>query len=97
MLTFCGLLLTGATISDGFFYLQLQRKSGTSTGFFPLFYVITASFYMLFSVPVGRIADRYGRILVFLSGYAFLALAYFTFQALRSVNMAGQIGFLMIF
>jgi len=97
MLTLCGLFMALATISDGFFYLQLQRKGGTSTGFFPLFYVVTASFYMLFSLPIGRIADRYGRTKVFLSGYALLALAYLVFQALPHINTAGQIGLLLIF
>ena len=96
VLTICGLSLTLVTISDGFFYLQLQRKTGTPSGFFPLFYVITASFYMLLSVPVGRIADRYGRTRVFLSGYAILALVYIAFESVNTVNAALQIGFLGI-
>jgi MFS family permease len=92
----CGLLLALVTISDGFFYLQLQRKGSTASGFFPLFYVVTASFYMIFSVPVGRIADRHGRTPVFLAGYALLALTYCVFELLPAVNIATQIGFLCI-
>jgi MFS family permease len=76
VLSCCGLLLSISTISDGFLYLQLQRKAGMTSGFFPLYYVITATFYMLFSVPAGRIADRYGRRLTFLAGYLVLLTSY---------------------
>jgi MFS family permease len=96
VLTGCGSFLALTTISDGFFYLQLQEKGGTPTGFFPLFYVVTSSFYMLFSLPVGRVADRYGRTRVFLSGYVLLAAAYFAFELLPTVTTVLQIGFLGI-
>jgi MFS family permease len=69
-------LLALATISDGFIYLLLQRKGSTSTGLVPLFYVMTAGAYMLFAVPVGRLADRIGRIPVLISGYLVLLLLY---------------------
>jgi len=64
-----GMLLSAVTISDGFLYLLITDRSDVGAGFFPLFYVITASTYMLFSIPVGRLADRWGRKLVFLFGY----------------------------
>jgi MFS family permease len=71
-----GALLSVMTLSDGFFYLLLQKRTGLAIGFFPLFYVATACAYMLLSVPCGRIADRFGRKLVFFSGYAALGLIY---------------------
>jgi MFS family permease len=72
-----GILLSVASIEDGFLYLLLQQRGNVSTGFFPLFYVGTMCFYMLLAVPVGRVADRWGRIPVFLSGYGAIGLIYF--------------------
>ncbi len=71
-----GSLLGLATVSDAFVYLLLQEQSGMATQFFPLYYVATASVYMLLSVPVGRVADRMGRKPVLLGGYALLGLVY---------------------
>jgi len=85
-LAICGFALALATVSDGFFYLQLQRKSGIEAGFFPLFYVLTACSCMLFSFPAGRVADRLGRLPVFLTGYLMLSLAYLAFQALPAIT-----------
>ena len=65
-----------ATVSDAFVYLLLQEQSGMATQFFPLYYVATATVYMLLSVPAGRLADRMGRKQVLLAGYALLATVY---------------------
>lgn len=65
-----------ATVSDAFVYLLLQEQSGMATQFFPLYYVATATVYMVFSIPVGRVADRWGRKRVLLGGYALLGLVY---------------------
>jgi len=51
----CAFSLALATISDAFVYLQLQKKSGTDSSFFPLFYVLTAAAYMVLSLPAGRL------------------------------------------
>ena len=72
----CASLLAIVTISDGFIYLLLQQKGGTNAGFIPLFYVMTAGAYMLFSIPVGRLADRIGRVPVLVTGYLMLVLVY---------------------
>jgi MFS family permease len=72
----CGSLLALTTISDGFIYLMLQEKSATAAGYFPLFYVLTATGYMVFSIPAGRLADRTSRPAVFLSGYLLLIVLY---------------------
>lgn len=71
-----GVLLSVVTIADGFLYLVLQQRTGVTAGFFPLFYVATAGFYMLLSIPMGLAADRYGRALVLLSGYGVIGLIY---------------------
>ena len=71
-----GGLLALMTVSDGFLYLLLQRRTGLAIGFFPLFYVITACSYMLLSIPVGTIADRFGRGPILLAGYLTVGLIY---------------------
>lgn len=75
-LAVCGLFFSIATISDGFLYLLLREKAGIGAAFFPLFYVATACFYMLFSIPAGLSADRFGRLPVLLAGYGILACLY---------------------
>lgn len=72
----CGALLATTSISDGFVYLMLQQKTGMGIGYFPLFYVMTATGYMLFSIPAGRLADRTSRAAVFLGGYLMLIALY---------------------
>jgi MFS family permease len=69
-------LLGLTTISDGFLYLLLQQQAGFNAGLFPLLYVATAGFYLLFAVPMGRFADRAGRGVTLLGGHAVLAAAY---------------------
>jgi MFS family permease len=39
-------------------------------------YVATAAFFMLLAVPVGRVADRFGRARVFIGGYVLLLVVY---------------------
>lgn len=83
-LAICGFALALATISDAFLYLQVQQKSSVTSSFFPLFYVLTASSYMLFSFPTGRLADRFGRVPMFLCGYLLLAVIYLAVQSMDS-------------
>jgi MFS family permease len=75
-LTAAGALLGLTTLSDGFIYLNLQRRLDLAFGFFPLLFVVTAFIYMLLAVPAGRLADRVGRTPVFIGGYALLLLVY---------------------
>jgi MFS family permease len=75
-LVIAGGALALATVSDGFVYLQLQRQIGFDTGLLPLLYVATAFVYMCLAVPVGRLADRFGRRRIFLGGYGLLLLLY---------------------
>jgi MFS family permease len=95
VLAICAFGLSLATISDAFVYLQLQKKSGTDSNYFPLFYVLTAAAYMVFSYPAGRLGDRYGRLPVFLSGYVILSMMYFTLQLLPAVGSGALLAFVV--
>jgi MFS family permease len=64
------------TVSDGFLYLAIQRRMGLSAGIFPLLYVVTSLFYFVLAIPMGRLADRIGRVRVFVGGYALLPVVY---------------------
>jgi MFS family permease len=75
-LLICALLLALTTVSDGFLYLMLQKRNETPANVLPLFFVGTACFYMLFSLPVGLLADRWGRTRVLIAGFAMLPLIY---------------------
>jgi MFS family permease len=69
-------LLAFFTISDGFVYLDLQRRLDLDIGFFPLLYMGTAIVYMLLAAPAGAIGDRIGRGKVFVCGYGLLLAMY---------------------
>jgi MFS family permease len=95
-LTVCGTVLALATISDGFLYLLLQEKTGTSANIVPLFFVVTACAYMIFSLPVAVCADRWGRRRVFVGGYAALGVLYAVLLASPASGLALQIGCLLL-
>jgi MFS family permease len=65
-----------ATMSDGFLYLILQRRLDLDPAYLPLLFVGTATTFMVLAVPVGSLADRFGRGKVFLAGYALLVCVY---------------------
>lgn len=69
-------LLAVMTVSDGFLYLVIHQRSGLPMGIFPMLFVATALVYMVLAVPVGRLADRFGRGRVLFAGYAVLAALY---------------------
>jgi MFS family permease len=64
------------TISDAFLYVVLQRRLDFEPRFLPLLFVGTALAYMLLAIPVGRVADRFGRGRTFVAGYLPLLAAY---------------------
>ncbi|MCW2524858.1 MAG: putative MFS-type transporter [Frankiales bacterium] len=64
------------SIGDGFLYLALQHRDGLALKYFPLLYVGTNLAYMALALPLGRIADRVGRVRVFLLGHLALIAAY---------------------
>jgi MFS family permease len=65
-----------ATISDAFLYLTLQHRLTFTATFIPLLYVATSLVYFLLALPMGRLADLFGRGRVFLCGYALLVGVY---------------------
>ncbi|MEK2491718.1 MFS transporter [Kitasatospora purpeofusca] len=75
-LTVCAVLLGLTTVSDSFLYLLVQRRLGLSVEYFPLLPLGTAGAFLLLAVPLGALADRIGRRLLFLAGHGVLLLAY---------------------
>jgi MFS family permease len=69
-------LLGLATISDSLVFLILQRRMDIPVTAFPLLYVGTSLATALFSAPLGRLADRVGRMPSFIGGYLLLAVVY---------------------
>lgn len=71
-----GGILALMTASDAFIYLVIQKNTGCSVSLFPLFALVTAVAYLSLSVPLGKLADSWGRRKVFLGGYVFVGLVY---------------------
>lgn len=69
-------LLGLATVSDAFIYLLLQQHLDLPVQYFPLLPLGTAAVYLLLAIPLGRVADRFGRWRVFMGGHAALLTAY---------------------
>jgi MFS family permease len=68
--------LAAVTVSDGFLYLVLQRRTDLAPELFPLLFVGTTLVYFLLAVPLGRLADRVGRRRVYVGGHVALLGAY---------------------
>jgi MFS family permease len=96
VLVLIGTALSLATMSDGLFYLGLQRRLHFSVGFFPLLYVATALIYMLLAVPIGWLTNRLGRGQVFIGGYALLLLVY-TSLVLPAIGLLEVVVYLVLF
>jgi MFS family permease len=69
-------LLGVFVISDAFLYLALLERNDALARVFPLLPVATALVYVLLSVPLGRGADAWGRVPVYMAGYVLLVGAY---------------------
>lgn len=69
-------LLSLLTVGDGFIYLVLQDRDSFAVQWFPLLYVGTNVIYLLLAIPLGRLADRWGRVRVFLGGHFALLACY---------------------
>jgi MFS family permease len=83
------------TVSDAFIYLGLQRRLDFDTTLFPLLFAGSACAYMLLAIPAGWLADRLGRMRVFVAGYVLLLLVY-TALLVPSVGVAGLALYLLL-
>nr|WP_221208455.1 MFS transporter [Nocardioides albus] len=75
-LTGVSAVLALLTIGDGFVYLALLETGGFAAQWFPVLYVGTNLAYLALAVPMGRLADRVGRVRVLVLGHLPLAAAY---------------------
>ena len=64
------------TVGDGFVYLALLETGGFAAQWFPVLYVGTNLAYLALAVPLGRLADRVGRVKVLVLGHLPLVGAY---------------------
>lgn len=64
------------TMGDAFVYLALQDRLRFAPELFPLLSVGTAVSYLLFAIPAGTLADRFGRPRMFVLGHGVLLLLY---------------------
>jgi MFS family permease len=69
-------LLGLLTVGDGFLYLALERRDNFAAQWFPLLYVGTNVAYLVLAIPLGRLADRFGRARVLIGGHVVLVLVY---------------------
>ena len=69
-------LLGIVTVGDGFIYLSLSEGGALAATWFPLLFVGTSAAYLALAIPLGRLADRVGRGLVFVVGHAVLVGVY---------------------
>ncbi|AXJ11959.1 MFS transporter [Arthrobacter sp. PM3] len=64
------------TVGDGFIYLVLQNRDSFAVQWFPLLYVGTNVVFLLLAIPLGRLADRWGKARVFIAGHVALLACY---------------------
>ncbi|RLK54135.1 MFS transporter [Actinokineospora cianjurensis] len=74
--TVLAVLLGFATVSDAFLFLAAQQRTGVDPRWLPLLPVGVAVTFLTCAVPVGRLADRFGRWRVFLLGHLLLLAVY---------------------
>ncbi|MEV7604877.1 MFS transporter [Paenarthrobacter sp. NPDC089322] len=65
------------TIGDGFIYLVLQARDSFAVQWFPLLFVATNVVFLVLAIPLGRLADRVGKVPVFVGGHVGLLACYF--------------------
>ena len=64
------------TVGDGFIYLVLQDRDSFAVQWFPLLYVGTNVVFLILAIPLGRLADRWGKARVFIAGHVALLACY---------------------
>ena len=68
--------LSVATMSDAFVFLAIQQRLGFDAEVFPLLFVGVSLMNFVASAPAGRLADRVGRLHVFIAGHTLLLAVY---------------------
>jgi MFS family permease len=69
-------LLGVLTIGDAFLYLQLQLRDNLANNYYALLMVGMNVAYLCLAVPLGRLADRFGRARIFIGGHVALLACY---------------------
>jgi len=95
-LTVTASVLGLTTIGDAFVYLLLFEHVDFQESVFPLLATGTAAIFMLMAVPVGRLADRWGRERVFVGGYVLLLAIYGLLLLPGEIGTAGLIAVLVL-
>jgi MFS family permease len=72
-------LLVGATLAlvmpgDALLFLTFQRDAGLTAAQFPLLFSAASVSFLIAAAPLGRLADRIGRLPVFLGGEALVGV-----------------------
>lgn len=75
-ITLAATVLGALTIGDAFVFVGYRRVADIGLEFFPLLFTAVSIVYLVFAIPVGRLADRVGKRQVFILGYGLLALVY---------------------
>lgn len=88
-------LLGLLTVGDGFIYLVLQGRDLFAVQWFPLLYVGTNVVFLLLAIPVGKLADSWGRGRVFIAGHLAL-LACYIFAAVPFGGFGSTMGCLVL-
>lgn len=69
-------LLSLPAVSDSLLFLALRHQAGMDVRLFPSLFVVESLCYLLFAVPMGRLADRVGAGRVLLGGQVALACCF---------------------
>jgi hypothetical protein len=71
-----GTALSLMSVSDPFLYLALRAHSGFPSATFPLLFAVTGLSYLVWAIPAGLLADRWGRRAVLVLGHVALLAVY---------------------
>jgi MFS family permease len=80
-MTMAATVLGLVTLSDAFVFVLLQKSTGVPFDFLPLLPLGTALVYLSAAIPVGRLADKFGRWPVFFAGHVLLVCVYLVLLA----------------
>lgn len=69
-------LLGLLTVGDAFLYLELQLRENLANNYYALLMVGMNVSYLIVAAPLGRLADRVGRVRVFIGGHVALIACY---------------------